>query len=103
MGNAFNIDSAGHDVGGNQNRNPAIIKGCETALSSVLTLVGMNRVDRNPIAGKMPHYAIGPMFRSSKNQCPLNVTAFQDVDQQIALIGLIDKQNFLIDFYSNGS
>src|SRR5206468_7865535 len=85
-----------------QHPDPAVIESRETPPASVLALIRVDGVRGNSTAREMPHDAVRAMFGSSEHQRPLNISTLQDIDEQRSLVGLIDKQNFLIDFHGNG-
>src|SRR5215475_709126 len=67
MRNTFDVDSTRHDVRSDEYRHPAFIERSKAALAVVLTFVGMDSVRRNPVAGQVPHNALGTMFGSGKH------------------------------------
>jgi len=97
VGNAINIDAAGGDIGGDQRLDVASIKGLEGRLSGALTFVRMHHIDFDAAVAKLPRQAVGAMFCARKHERPTRSCIVEYRRQQITLVLLGDKENFLRD------
>ena len=97
VGNAINIDTAGGDIGGDQRLDVASIEGLEGRLSGALTFVRMHHIDFDAAFAKLPRQAVGAMFCARKHESPTRFYVFEYRRQQITLVLLGDKENFLRD------
>src|SRR5215510_850301 len=75
--------------------------GQQRPLSGVLTLVRVNRIGRNAIAGKVPRKAVGAMLGSRKHQSSSHIFAVQDFGKQQPFVDLVDEKHLLINIPRN--
>ncbi len=102
----LDIDTAGSDVGSNQNADFTAFKVCQRSLPCILRFIAVNGFCLYTGFFEVGCNFISAVFRTGKYQHGTNVTVFQQMFEQVLFIGFIYKIKCLSYFFCrrrNGS
>ena len=85
VGNSIDIDSAGGDVGGNQDPDLAGLKSTESTNSLILGTIGMQRGRADTGAFQFSRHTVGTVLGSRKHENHVHGRIAQEVPEQAGL------------------
>lgn len=97
MGNIVHVNPSGGNVRGDQCAQVTIAESFQRLGAGVLRLIAVDGRDVDLFPEQLATDTVGPVFGSGKDQCPLNIRAFQELLKQPYLVRLIDIKQMLVD------
>ena len=91
------VDSAGRNIGGDQDPNLSILEILQGPGSLILTTVGMNGARRDLVPTELPGYAISSVFGPGKDKDGVHFVVLQKMLEQIDFLRLRNFVNILFD------
>ena len=97
---AFDVDSSGGNVGGDEHADLPFSKTLQRADSSGLGFVAVNSCGGHALFGEMLGNAIGDVFHSGENQGEAFFVIPKNIGEQVPLVGLGDVTDTLINLFN---
>jgi hypothetical protein len=98
----LDVDAAAGNVGCHEDEDLSISETFQGSCSCSLTLVSVNGVCRDADLLELLSQTVGAVLRSCEDDTARDHLAFNQVNEQLTLIGFLDKCNVLLDPVGRG-
>ena len=97
VGDVLHVDAATRDVGRHENENVPVAEGFQRTRPCGLTLVAVNGIGRDANLAQLLRKTVCSVLGSGEDDAARDHLAFKQIDEQLTLVGLLDKGHVLLD------
>ena len=97
VGDVFHVNAATGDVGRHENEHVAVAKRFQRPRPCGLTLVAVNGIGRDADLAQLLGKAVRTVLGSGEHDATGDHLAFEQIDEQLTLVGLLDEGHVLLD------
>ena len=93
----LDVDTASSDVGGNHYARLARLEVIQGSLTLALRLIAVQSFAAHTLVAQSFRYVVGSVLGAGENQYRFILMLSQQLDQQLAFLGLLDKVDTLLN------